>query len=358
MRYFSAFFRGLFSLFWGNNTALSKKCNLELLLLAGIISLLMWAWPLGNLAAEEERIWDRVREAQTYLYNLKTQTEGSAPSEELDPSRCGLIGIEWSPITTTVGSLHSKQISCNPIWAVIFSRWFNEAGLNKDDRIAIFSSGSFPGFLVSSIIAAEEKGLDIFLQASLGASSYGANDPNFPLPGILMELRKAGFISTKAAFYTLGGDYEIGGGIPQEGIKILLRSAQLEGVPVIQAKSLQEVINTKMSYLQKFNPSLVVQIGGSHSNMGTDEKVLSLPPGFLDPKYKENAGNGIIALTLKNGIPVIHVLNVKKLCRITGVPEKVDIVKRGPMPLKLERAALGMISFTVFLLKYKRWTIV
>ena len=58
MRYFSAFFRGLFSLFWGNNTALSKKCNLELLLLAGIISLLMWAWPLGNLAAEEERIWD------------------------------------------------------------------------------------------------------------------------------------------------------------------------------------------------------------------------------------------------------------------------------------------------------------
>jgi len=28
------------------------------------------------------------------------------------------------------------------------------------------------------------------------------------------------------------------------------------------------------------------------------------------------------------------------------------------MPLKLERAVLGMISFAVFLLKYKRWTIV
>jgi len=64
---------------WGDNTSLSRKCNLELLLLACIISLLMWAWPLGNLAAEEERIWDRVREAQVYLYNLKHKQRGALP---------------------------------------------------------------------------------------------------------------------------------------------------------------------------------------------------------------------------------------------------------------------------------------
>ena len=145
-------------------------------------------------------------------------------------------------------------------------------------------------FLVFSLFdhCGRRKGLRHISSSLVGASSYGANDPNFLFRAFLWNLERPGSFLLKQPLY-LGGDYEIGGGIPQEGIKILLRSAQLEGVPVIQAKSLQEVINTKMSYLQKFNPSLVVQIGGSHSNMGTDEKVLSLPPGFLDPKYKENA---------------------------------------------------------------------
>lgn len=357
MGYFSAFFHGLFNIFFGSNTPLSKKCNLKLIILATVVGLLIWAWPLGSLTIEEEGIWDRVRDAQSYLYNLKVQTEGHVPPEELDPMKCGLIGVEWSPISTTIGSLQSKQISCNPIWAVIFLRWFDELGLKKGDRVAILSSGSFPGFLISSIIAAEAKGLDVFLQISLGASTYGANDPDFPISRILAELRKAGYISSKAAFYTLGGDYEIGGGIPKEGIDLMLKSAQAEGVPVLRAKSLQEITESKMRYLDKFNPSLVIHIGGAHSNIGTDESVLSLPPGILSLRHEKNAGNGIISLMLKRKTPVIHILNVKRLCRITGVPERAIFVKAGPTPFRLPRALLGLMCFAVFLYKYERWTI-
>jgi len=239
----------------------------------------------------------------------------------------------------------------------MFLRWFDQLGLKKGDRVAILSSGSFPGFLVSSIIAAEAKGLNVFLQVSLGASTYGANDPNFPISRILAELRKAGYISSKVAFYTLGGDYEIGGGIPKEGINLMLKSAQAEGVPVLRAKSLQEITEAKMKYLDKFNPSLVIQIGGAHSNIGTDESVLSLPPGILSSKYNKSAGNGIISLMLKRGTPVIHILNIKRLCKITGVPEKAIFVKAGPMPFRLPRALLGIVCFAIFLYKYERWTI-
>lgn len=355
MRYFNAFVRGIFSMILGKDTTLSRRCNLYLFMLAAVVSLLLWTWPSGTLTVEGERVWDRIREAQFYLYSLKTQSEGVAPSQSLDPWQSGLIGTEWSNITTTVGSLASKQISCNPLWGTIFLRWFDKAGLKRGDRIAILSSGSFPGFLISSLVAAEERGLDVLLIVSLGASSYGANDPNFPISVILMELRRAGFISTKAAFYTFGGDYEIGAGIPPDGLEILSRSAISDDVPLLQAKSLQEVIDSKMGRLDIFKPALVVQIGGSHANMGTDDAVLSLPPGFLDSRYAERAGNGVIGLVLKRGIPVIHILNVKSLCRMTGVSEGVEIAKKGPKPFKFSRAFLGLLFFAVFLYKYERW---
>ena len=82
--------------------------------------------------------------------------EGTASATADDPWGCGLIGVEWSEITTTLGELGSKRTACDPAWAVQFSRWFRQSGLERGDPVAIYSSASFPGLLVSAIAAAAD----------------------------------------------------------------------------------------------------------------------------------------------------------------------------------------------------------
>ena len=115
----------------------------KLLLLAVAMAGLWYLAAPAVLSTEERMLWQKVRAAQLHL-SLWREQNGTAASVESDPWKCGLIGVEWSGITTTLGDLSSKRTSCNPAWAVQFSRWFEELGLKPGDRIAIYSSGSFP----------------------------------------------------------------------------------------------------------------------------------------------------------------------------------------------------------------------
>ncbi|HDQ92584.1 MAG TPA: hypothetical protein ENN89_00505, partial [Synergistetes bacterium] len=59
---------------------------------------------------------------------------GTMAPLNIDPSESGLIGVEWSPITTTLGSLGSKQLSVDPAWATVFRRWYLDAGLSSGEK--------------------------------------------------------------------------------------------------------------------------------------------------------------------------------------------------------------------------------
>ena len=277
-----------------------------------------------------------------------------ASSFDEDPFSTGLIGVEWSPLTTTLGSLASKQASTNPVWAVLFLRWFDELGLKAGDRVAFLPSASFPGLLLSGLVAAEERGLQALLIASLGASTWGANLVPFPLPDLLTELRRGGYLSTKAAFYTLGGDDERGGGLSDEAVATLVDAAQGEGVPLVM-EEMTAVVEAKMEALRAFAPGLVVQIGGGRANLGEDPSVLFLPPGLLDASFAPQGGDGLLALALREGWPVLHLLNLSDLARREGVPFDGRPTRRGPAPLKGLRALAGGAIFLLFLRGYRRW---
>lgn len=341
---------GLVQLLFGPPAPLKRR-NVALLLLCAALAALLCLVPSGPLSNEEERAWERVRAAQDHLASCRT-ARGMGPSTE-DPFSTGLIGVEWSPLTTTLGSLPSKQASTNPVWAVLFLRWFDRLGLKSGDRVAFLSSASFPGLLLSGLAAAEERGLDVLLIASLGASTWGANEVSFPLPVILSELRLGGYLSTKAAFYSLGGDDERGGGFPEEGAAILKESAEAEGVPLVFG--LASVVEAKEEALRAFSPHLVVQIGGGRANLGDDEVVLSLPPGLLDASFADRGGNGLIASALQEGWPVLHLLNLAEVARREGIPFDGRPVRRGPAPFRRLRALAGGALFLLLLVRYRRW---
>ena len=151
-----------------------------LLLAAGMAALWYLAAP-AVLTSSERLLWEKVRSAQHHLSQWRGENS-SAASVEDDPWNCGLIGVEWSGITTTLGDLSSKRTACNPAWSIQFSRWYRELGLKPGDPIAIYSSSSFPGLLLNAVAAAEALELDPLLIVSLGASTWGANHPDAPWP--------------------------------------------------------------------------------------------------------------------------------------------------------------------------------
>jgi hypothetical protein len=64
-----------------------------------------------------------------------------------------------------------------------------------------------------------------------------------------------------------------------------------------------------------------VNIGGSWANIGTDASVLELAPGLITNRLAYRAGrNGVLQAMSARGVPVIHLLNIRGLCRRYGLP--------------------------------------
>jgi poly-gamma-glutamate system protein len=315
-----------------------------------LVGILVWTPGNEVVTMDESRLLDRVFSAQRTLHEKRVSL-GTASPRSIDPSDSGLIGVEWSTITTTAGDLGSKILSVKPGWAVVFRRWLDNEGLSRGDRITILSSGSFPGLAVSAIAAAESLDLDINLLVSLGSSAWGANIPDMTLTDILAFLRKEGFISTRANACTLGAGWETGRGLAPEGIYALRASAIRDGIPVIEADSLEEMIRVKGEAALIPGTRFLVQIGGGQADLGTDPSILDMPPGIIKPSTIGKTGNGIVAEALKSGIPVLHVLNIPLLARGSGLYGRARL-PAGVSPVRLI-AALGSGIFVLW--RFRRW---
>ncbi len=323
------------------------------------VLLLLWAFQgTRSLSPEETALCRRVRAAQDYLW-AELRKRGVEYEPESDIGKTGFIGVEWSSITTSLGSLESKRSSCDPLWGAQALRWFDRLGLKTGDRIVVLSSSSFPGMLFAILAAAETRGLDVDLAVSLGASTWGANRLDAPWPVLAKILRSGGFLATKPLFYTLGGgNAENGGGMFPDGIAALEDAARKDDVTLYSAPELSEVIARKMALIDASDrprAKLVVNIGGSLANLGTDESVITLPPGLLFPEDRPKAGDGVIARALQQGYPVLHLLNLHLLA------DRVGIAYDARRPTfatnrSLGVAAAGLFLFVTVLATHKRWT--
>ncbi len=303
---------------------------------------------------DEQALWNKVRSAQLHLTQWREQ-QGTATAAEQDPWGCGLIGVEWSAITTTLGDLEAKRTACNPAWAIQFRRWFQDLGLEAGDPIAIYSSASFPGLLLNAIAAAEAAQLNPLLIVSLGASTWGANHPAAPWPALEKEIRRAGFIHKQADFYTLGAGAEMGHGLSPEGEAVLHQAAEKAGIGLLLADDLQAMIALKTELLTAHQARLFINIGGSQANLGDAEEVLRLSRGLVPSSEANRAGNGVIAHAMRNDIPVIHMLNIRSIANTAGIP--YDSAPSGAAPIRVNTgwSAAGLLLFFAVLFSHRRW---
>ncbi|MGI6075780.1 MAG: poly-gamma-glutamate system protein [Pyramidobacter sp.] len=337
---------------YGRRQRWSLLKNRLLLLGLALVLLALWGWCGSGISPEERRVMKSVRSAQSFLYNLKIQRASEFERSD-DPWQTGFIGLEWSSLSTTLGALSAKRTACDPRWSVVVRRWMQSLDLQPGDRVAVYTSSSFPGMAFNVLKALESLRIEPFLIVSLGASTWGANDPLFPWPVIEKELREAGYLRTKADFYTLGGGSERGVGMPPEAITLLRTAAEGNDVPLVEKDSLEEMIQWKFDLLKERNVKALISIGGSEANMGPGNEILLLKPGL---HLKGKGGSAVIGRALDAGYPVVHLLNIKALCAQTGVPfdappGEMFYGRRGKIAL-----AVGFLFFAAVMALYRRWS--
>lgn len=265
---------------------------------------------------------------------------GVAISVELDPNRTGLIGEEFAELTTTLGDLAAKRTATNPDFAALMVKYFTEAGLKEGDVVAIGASGSFPGLILATLAAARVLDLRPIIIYSLGASMYGATQPDFTMVQILEHLNDdEGLLPYRMAAISLGGHNDQAEGMFYKSSQEIMRAlAYSAGVTFIDEPDMVRNIRLRMEIyrseaeVQGQPVSCFVNIGGATPNYGDTMTSLQFPNGLVLHANLVSAApdRGLIFEYAARGIPVINMINIEGLAVKNGLPvDPVPLPKPG-----------------------------
>lgn len=281
----------------------------------------------------------------------------------LDPNATGMIGEEYTDLTTTLGNLEAKRTATNPAFAALLVKFFTEAHLQAGDVVAINASGSFPMLILATLSAAKVMNLSPLLIYSFGASMYGANIPEFTFVDMLAHLRTKALLPYRPLAVSLGGEHDRADGLFDPNSKaVFLKLAQTAGVPLIQENELAESIRKRQQLYQQAaggNPiACFVNIGGTSAGYGITTASLKFPNGLVlsfPSALPESPVRGLIFDYAEQGIPVIHLLNIRELATLHGLP-----IDPAPLPaigeggvyyhIVYRRGSLLGVLFVIFLL--------
>ena len=293
----------------------------------------------GNYIADHYKkqvvhpMYDRQVEAATLMRACSLAIRSARRERRLDADPAvdindtGLIGRDWSPITTTTGNPEAKRTSANPAFAALMVRLFHDAGLDKGDVVAIGASGSFPALALATLSAARVLQLEPLLIYSIGSSSYGANEPFFTFLDMLAVLNKETLLSYTPIAISFGGEGDLGSGLFSSGTPPdYFRIADASGIALIHEKSLEQSMRERMdryTAAAKGRPvRCFVNIGGASANFGATPASLAVSNGLTMPdKNRRSArGNGMLFHYLNQQVPVIHLLDIRHLALAYELP--------------------------------------
>ena len=278
----------------------------------------------------------------------------------LDPNGTGVIGVEYSDLTTTLGSLSSKRISAHPDFAAVIVDMLGQAGIQEGDAVLISFSGSFPALNIAVLSAAKVLGLQPVIISSVGASRYGANDPELTWLDMEGTLFEKGIFPYRSVAASLGGITATKGGIDGMGISAGLQAIRRNGIPILEEEgesTLQADIQRRVAIYDKAltgrRPAAFISVGGPLTSLGRSPEAFNLPGGLLSKiPDSDHPERGLIFRMGEKGVPVIHLLRIKKIARQHGIsaaplsprsPAAGKGVQRGKYSALLALISLGAL---------------
>ncbi|NCC73910.1 MAG: poly-gamma-glutamate system protein [Sphingobacteriia bacterium] len=248
-----------------------------------------------------------------------------------DPNQTALIGQEFTLITTDRGDIEAKLSSTNPNFAALIVQFLKEAGLRRNDHVAVAFTGSFPALNLAVLSALEALGMKPVIITSVGASNFGANDPYFTWLDMESMLVESGIFHCKSVAASIGGGSDIGRGLSPEGRELIIKAIERNGIELIYEKHVEGSIARRLEIYRKNagqqGIKAFINVGGGIASLGSPVNGKLIPAGLTEFLPLHNfPAQGVIIEMGRQKVPIIHLLNINKLLQDYDLPES-------PVPL-------------------------
>ena len=222
--------------------------------------------------------------------------------------------------TNGAGSLEAKETSTNPDFSALVVRLLHEANITNKDKVGVILSGSFPSLSISVLAALQTVGVDVLLMSSLGASTYGANQPVATWLDMESALNRQGGLRFHSSLVSIGAGEDNGIGLSNEGLSLIHQAAYRNKVDLYLPASLKESIDKRVDILKKSKISLLINVGGNETAIGNCQHSLSIPNG-LNSKINgcNDENRGLIIRMNQLNVPFINMLDIKDLAGKYGI---------------------------------------
>jgi len=257
-------------------------------------------------------------------YRLKKGVLLSDP--DLDPRIAALLGQNYTVITTDRGSWSAKISAMNPNFAAVVVSMFKEAGLREGDVVAVGFTGSMPGMNIATLCAIDALKLKPIIITSVGASEWGANDPDFTWLDIEALLYNEGLIPARSIAASIGGGKDIGRGLSDLGQEAIRNAIARNQVDLIYHKNLEANIRHRMAIYDSVAKAMqrpiraYVNVGGGVASLGSTINKKFIQSGLSKSMPRRNfPTKGALILFAERNIPIIHLLEIERLARQYGI---------------------------------------
>lgn len=235
-----------------------------------------------------------------------------------DPNETGLIGRQFTYITTDEGDLDAKISVLDPNVAAMIVDYLHRAGVVAGDTIAVTLTGSMPGGNLAVVCAIEEMGAVPVILASVGASQWGANNEDFTWLDMENVLIDTGLISHRTSAASMGGGSDIGRRLSPRGRELIKETIQRNSIEFIASEDLSDAVQRRMNIFSSQRPiesyKAFVNVGGGAAVLGDAAYARLIPPGLTERMQFESMRNGgVMAQFGREGVPVVHVLNIRSM---------------------------------------------
>jgi poly-gamma-glutamate system protein len=298
------------------------KISIISLLIITAVTILFMFFELNSKTKVRVKYFDekiKAAELTQQCFNTIKQASDSLniPIDRInDPNETGLIGLQYSPITTERGDLNAKLTSTNPNFAALIIQLLKIARVRKGDVIAVSLTGSLPALNIAVLSALKAVQAKPIIITSVGSSMWGANYPQFTYLDMEHILNQKGWLEFKTTAASIGGKDDIGRGLSPAGRENLTRAIKRNDVEILDVKNLEDAIKKRIDLYSEY--------GGVKVFINVDENTSGLAGINAQPEYiparhiKE--GTGIIAQFSQSGIPVINLIDINNLAEKYNLP--------------------------------------
>lgn len=250
---------------------------------------------------------------QEEIYNERLR-RGIEIDKNLDKNETGLMGLEWSGITTTLGDIEAKRTSTNPDFAALLVKLFKEVGLKEGDTVVANFSSSFPALNLAFISAVDTLKLKSIIITSIGSSTYGGNIEDFTYLDMENYLYSKKLINNRTIAYSLGGTGDIGKEFDKDLIEKIKNRLDSYNLKFFYEENFEKNLENRYEFYKvesANNIKAFINIGGNLLSLGKNADIVDNQKILLTKSSPIKTG--LVGKFLEDDIPVFYLLNIKSI---------------------------------------------